>query len=73
MMTEVRSVRFEDRVLVHVDDTVEVVCDCFGDGMKLSIKVVFAVDIGGEGEGGEVAYGGFVRGRVLDDLAAKVG
>ena len=72
-MAEVRSAGFGDGVIIHVDDAVEVVRDSFGDRVEL-VEVVFAVgNICGKDERGEVADGGLIRGRVLDDLSAEVG
>jgi hypothetical protein len=37
------------------------------------VEVIFATaDVGGEGEGSKVAYGCFVRGRILDYLSAQI-
>jgi len=65
-MTEIGSACFGNGVVVNVDDTVEVVCDGFGDGVKF-VEVIFAVrDKCGEGEGCKVAHSSLVGGRVLD-------
>jgi hypothetical protein len=62
-MMEVRFANFEDRVVVDVDDAVEIICDGLGGSVKL-IEVILAIgDICGEGERGKVAYSGLVGGR----------
>jgi hypothetical protein len=45
----------------------------FGDGVEF-IEIVFAVfDVGRQSEGGEITYGCFVGGRVLDNFSAEFG
>lgn len=63
-----------DRVVIHVDDAVEIECDDLADGVKLLEVVLFVGgDEGGESDGGEVANSDFVGGGVLDDLGTQVG
>ena len=67
-VSEVRVLGLDDRVVVDVDDAVEVEGDNLGDLVKLLEVVDALLDVGGEGDRGEVADGDLVGGRVLDNL-----
>lgn len=60
-------------VVVDVNDSVQVEGDDLGDGVEL-LEVVLLVggDEGWESDGGEVADGDLIGGRVFDDLGAKI-
>ena len=73
-MAHVGVASFFHRVVVHVDDAVEVARGVVGDIVeKLVIKHPIArVDELGQGDGGEVTHGNFVLGGVFHDLRAEV-
>lgn len=72
-MTHVGVTGFGYRVVVHVDDAVEVARDDFGDVVQLLEVVDAIVDEGRECEGCEVADSGLVGGGILRDLGTEVG
>ena len=71
-VTEIRSTRFRNGVVVYIYGTVKVKGDAFGDGMEF-VKIVFAVfDVGRQSERGEITYNGFVGGTGLNNFNAEV-
>lgn len=71
-VTHVRATCFRDGVVVDVDDAVEVERDNLGNVMQLLEVVDPILDERREGDGGEVADGGLVRRRILDNLSTQV-
>jgi hypothetical protein len=71
-MTHVGTTSFGNRIEINIDDTVKVVGNDFCDIVQL-LEIVFSVaDECRESEGSKVADGCLVRGRVFDDLRAKI-
>ena len=72
-MTHVGLLRFRDRVVVDVDDAVQVERDDLSNVVQL-LEVVLAMgDKRRERDGREVANCSLIWGGVLDDLSAQVG
>lgn len=73
-MTEVASSCFFNRIVVHVDDLVQVADKNLGDFMEFP-EVIFAVnriDEGWQGKRGQVADSNLIGSRKLNDLSAKI-
>jgi hypothetical protein len=72
-VTHVRVFGLDDRVVIDVDDSVQVLGNNLGNSVEL-LKVVLPVaDESGQGERGQVADSNLVGSRVLDDLGTQVG
>ena len=74
-VAHVGVVRFFDRVVVHVDDAVEVPRRVVGHVVEEVVveRALVHVHEAGQRDGGKVAHGDLVLGGVLDDLGAQVG
>lgn len=71
-MAHVRTTSFWDRVVIDVDDTVQVVGDHFGDIVQF-LEIVLSIDnVGREGDRGKVADSRLIGGRVLNDFSTKI-
>ena len=72
-MAHVGSASLWNRVVVDIDDAIEVAGDDLGNIMK-PFEIVLAVrDEGGEGERGEVTDRSFIWRRVLNDFSTQIG
>lgn len=71
-MAHVRVAGLDDRVVVHVDDAVQVERDDLGNLVKLLEVVLVAADERRESERGKVTDGSLIRRRVLDNLRAEI-
>ena len=72
-MTCVRTTRFRDGIVIHIDNPVQVECNDLGDVVEFLEVVFTAGHKSGEGKRGEIAYSGLVGRGVFDDLSAEVG
>src|SRR6185295_6140268 len=71
-MAEIGTPRLFHRVIIDVDDLVEITGDHLGHFIELLVVELAVDDKAWQSDGGQVADGHFVRRRVLDDLRAKV-
>jgi hypothetical protein len=72
-MAHVRATCFGSRVVVDVDDAIEVVCDDFRDIVELLEIESVVDDERREGQRGEIAGRGFIWGGILNDFGAQIG
>ena len=71
-MTHIQMMSFRNRVIVDINDPVQVECNSFGDVVEF-LQVVFpAGNKCGESEGSKIAYSCLVGGGVLNDLSAEI-
>mmetsp|Transcript_27978 Transcript_27978/g.39318 ORF Transcript_27978/g.39318 Transcript_27978/m.39318 type:complete len:336 (+) Transcript_27978:618-1625(+) len=73
-MAHVGLSRFRDRVVVAVDDEIQVPCGDLGDLIEtVEVETVTLFGKGRQSHGGQVADSNFIFRGVLDDLGAEVG
>lgn len=71
-MTLVGCMRLGYRVVVDVDDAVEIVCNNLCNVMQL-LEIILAVrDESREGKRSKIANSSLARGRIFDNLGAQV-
>ena len=72
-MPHVGALGLHERVVVDVNDTVEIAGDNLGDGEELvEVKCLLSCDKAGESNGGQIAHGNLFGRCVLHNLCAKV-
>jgi prophage tail gpP-like protein len=71
-VTEVGTTGLRSRVVVDVDDTVQIVCHDPGNLAKLLEVKLTILDVSRQGNRSQVTNGSLVRRRVLNDLSAEV-
>jgi hypothetical protein len=72
-MTHVRAARFRNRVVVDIDDAVQIERDNLGNIMQLLKIVSFPSDEGRESNRGKVAHSSLVGGGVFHYFRAEIG
>src|SRR6267154_5164170 len=72
-MTHVRAARFRNRVVIDVDNAIQIECNNLGDIMQLLKVVPFASDEGGESDRGKVAHSSLICGGVFHYFCAEIG
>ena len=71
-MAHVGPTGLGDRVVIDVNDTVEIVCNDFGDVVEFLEIILPVVNERGKGKGGKVTNGRFVWGRIFNDFCTEI-
>lgn len=72
-MAHVGTTSFGNRIVINVDDLVEIISNDFGNIVEFLEVILTVDDETRESERGEIADGGLFWRRVLDDFRAQVG